>query len=135
MIGRAFRPAAAIAALGLVACAAPSFMPFTVEITDRAAFTADLAACPKYAAQYQQSLSVRRVAQTAAAGAVSNGPAAVINPAVGGVVIGLGAASSGASEIAGELGVIDLNVDKITAHCLHDKGQRSGAYLVIDPNL
>jgi hypothetical protein len=48
---------------------------------------------------------------------------------------GIGAVVGAGSELATELGVIDANVDKIAARCLHDKGLKTGTYLVIDPNL
>lgn len=138
----------AVLALTIGGCASPSFTPYTVEIAGAhgaidctkspdsgTAFCTDLKACQHYAAAYDQSLSVRRLAQATVTGAALNGPAALVSPPTAPVVIGASALSSGASEIAGELGVIGANIDKITAHCLHDKGQKSGAYLVIDPNL
>jgi hypothetical protein len=127
----------AFAVFFLTGCAAPTFTPFTVEIANTGAFRADLAVCQKYAAQYRQSLSPRRVLESSVVGASSNAPTAVAtaDPGIGAAVIGLGAASAVGNEVAAELGLIDLNVNKITASCLHDKGERSGLYHVIDPNL
>ncbi len=135
------------AAALLAACGTPAYTPYTVEIQgahgtidctkapdSATGFCVDLKACQQYAAAYRQSLSARRIVQSGGTAAIGNAPTAVVSSGLAPFIIGAGVVSGAGNELAGELGVIDFNIDKITGRCLHDKSMRSGAYLVIDPN-
>jgi hypothetical protein len=123
----------------LAGCAAQSVQTFTpfvpkAEMKSQATFDVDLAACRAYALEYlsgKSDLDPVSVASATAQGALSNLAEIAVSP----VATGLSGVGSGSSEITSELGLNSNEGKKVVAVCLHDRGERSGAYHVMAPEL
>lgn len=123
------RPTAILAALGLLSACAP-FTPFAVEISDQSQFTSDLSTCQGYATLYHPGINPLDLASSGALGAIQNAPAGAVNPLIP-VIGALGGTTTAA--ING-LDLLSTNQRKIVTLCMAAKGDKSGKYLVIDPN-
>ena len=131
MAGRlALRIAVLASLLLLAACAAPTFSPYTVEISDPQKFDADLVLCQGYAAAYPKTLSVQAIGAGTVVGAAQNAAGAAVNP----LVPVIGALGGAAQATISGLGAFGTNERKIIISCMIAKGERSGAYLVLEPN-
>jgi uncharacterized membrane protein len=124
------RMRAGVILLGLFLSACAPYSPYAVEISDQTLFTADLKTCQTYAASYRAGFSLGGIASAAAEGAANNAPAAAVNP----LVPVLGALGGATSATISGLDLMDSSQRKIVARCMTLKGERSRAYLVIDPN-
>lgn len=113
----------------LAACATP-YEPYTPDVVDRDAYTADLAACQAKAEAYKPGLDLRTIGAAGVQGAASNAATAVLNP----LVPVAGALGNSFSTLLSQLGLLNSDRKKITARCMANKGRSSGAYEVIDPN-
>jgi hypothetical protein len=112
------------------ACASPTEAPYAVEIQDRNAFTADLAACTTYAENYHPGFDASAVGEAALKGAASNASGAAVNvlvPALG----GLGAATT---ETLNRLDIFTGAKRAVFVRCMSLKTQRDGSALVLEPN-
>jgi hypothetical protein len=121
-----------LAAVGCVlsACAgAPPPAPITFEIADWNAYRADLAMCKVYAQQARQSLSLSSVGTAGAKAGLATAPTAAVNPLA--PVIGAVAGASG--EALNELNVLGQKEHSLVVDCMKRKGDKSGAYFVLDP--
>jgi hypothetical protein len=122
--------ALAAVACALSACATkPVPAPITFEITDWTSFRADLAMCRVYAQQARQSLSLSSVGTAGAKAGLATAPTAAVNPLA--PVIGVVAGASG--EALNELNLLGQDERRLLANCMRRKGDKSGAYFVLDP--
>lgn len=124
-----YRPAPLLALL-LCACAAPTYQPYTVEVIDPIIFRSDLSLCQGYAKAYPQAFSPTAVVAAGVAGGLQNAPGAAVSP----LVPVVGALGSAAEAVLSGIDVLNSNQRKIVIMCMTQKGIRSGAFLVLDPN-
>lgn len=115
--------------VGLAACAA-EISPYAVEITDRAQYAADLKACQGYVQEYPKHFSVGAVGAGIVEGAAQSAAAGAINP----IIPAIGALGGGVQAGMEGLNLSSENGQKMVALCMAKKGERSRAYLVMDPN-
>lgn len=105
------------------------YRPYVVEVRDQAALDSDIAACRRYAEAYHRPVDAGGVGSHAATSAAANAAGAAINPLVP-VIGGLGGAGA---EVITDLDMAGVVGRKIFVKCLDRKGERSGAYLSLDP--
>jgi hypothetical protein len=121
--------ALALACAWLSGCAnAPA--PLAFEVTDPVAFLRDFDMCKGYAAQGRQSFSVGSIATAGAKAGLGSAPAAAVNPIVP-AIAALGGASG---EALAELNLLGTTERRLVTRCMERKGDKSGAYFVLDPN-
>jgi hypothetical protein len=100
------------------------------ELKSEPAFTSDLALCRSYAAQGRQVFSAGDIATAGAKSALENAPGAAVSLAVP-AIAALGAS---ASEALSELNLLGTTERRLVTRCMERKGDKSGAYFVLDPN-
>ena len=123
--------AAILAALLLAGCSSiANFHPYVQDVKDPAALAADEKDCLGYAQGYTTPLDLQGIGEAGVKGIANNAAEGVLNPLVP-VAGGLGGASVA---LLNNLGVLNGDQRRVFLICLHDRGERSRAYAVIDPN-
>jgi hypothetical protein len=115
------------ALLGSVA----TYQPYVQDITDQSVLTKDMADCRAHALAFNEPLSVTGIAVAGTKGVSSNAAGAAVNP----VVPLLGGVGAAGTELMNELNVLGDRQKRVFLICLHDRGERSRAYDVLDPGL
>ncbi len=118
------------AACLLTGCATAPPTPMVFETKDQVSFDADLALCRTHAAAARQSLSASGIATAGGKAALQSAPSAAINPLVPAVA----AAGGATAEALSELNILGQVERHLIVHCMERKGDKSGAYFVLDPN-
>jgi hypothetical protein len=120
----------ASAAFLLAGCVGTIPAPKVFEVKDQAAFETDFTLCKGYAAKAGRGLSIGDISTAGAKAGLENAPGAAVNLGVP-AIAALGGA---ASETLTELNVLGQTQRRLTVHCMERKGDKSGAYFVLDPN-
>lgn len=123
-------PAIVLACAWISGCAVTLPPPLVFEVKDTAAFNADFTACKGYAAIARPRLSVRRIGTAGGRYGLQNAPGAAVNP----LVPAIAALGGAASETLDELNLLGQAEQRLVTHCMERKGDKSGAYFVLDPN-
>lgn len=118
-------------ALGIAGCAPFSgYEPYVKDVVSPSVFAHDEGDCLKYAQGYSEKFNAASIGTAAAKGAASNAVGAVVNP----WVPVLGAAGSASVALLDSVGVLTDKQRIVFLKCLDHRGERSRAYMVIDPN-
>jgi len=115
----------------LAACVSPTVEPYAVEVTDKAEYSADLAACAGYAKAYSKPLSVSVIGESAFKGAAANASSGAINA----LVPVLGAAGNATTEMLNELDLLSTLQRAVFVKCMDKKTERDRSALILEPNL
>ena len=110
------------------------FVPYTPELNQPSVFTEDLGLCRKYALDYLSTKGNINPSQIAQEG-LREGSSKMGYIALSPWAPALGALGAASAETLSQLGLDSKEAKKIISVCMHDKGQKSGAYSVFDPNL
>ncbi len=122
---------AALALLALSACATASVPAIDIrEVTDPAAMAKAESACAGYALSHKSALSLASIGNQTMQGGLNNLAGAAINP----LVPAAGAAGGAGAELLREFGLMNLDQRHVYVKCLTLKGERSGAFLVVEPD-
>lgn len=108
----------------------PVLDAYVPVVSDAAALERDKAECKKYALAYHEPFSLGSVGTAAIKGAGQNAAEIPINP----IIPLAGAAGSAGVATLDSLGILSDKQKRVYVICLHDRGQKSGAYSVMDPN-
>ena len=103
--------------------------PFAIDIKDQAAYDADLKDCTAAAKAYHKSLSLGAVASGAVIGGAQNAAGAAVNP----LVPAIGALGGATTAAVSGIDALGLNQQKVLNLCMDRRGERSRAYLVLEP--
>lgn len=123
---------ASLAVVVLVGCASPiELAPYIQDITDPVALARDKKECGNFALAFHEPLSASRIGTSAAKGAASNAAGAAVSP----FVPVLGAAGGALTTTLDEIGVLNGKQRRVYLRCLDHRGERSHAYMVVDPDL
>lgn len=106
-----------------------TFVPYVQDVTDPAVLVSDTAACRAHALDYETPLDLEVIGTASLKGAAGNAAGGAVNPLVP-VLGGLGGASVA---LLDSLNVLSENQQRVFLICLHDRGERSRAYDVMDP--
>lgn len=109
----------------------PVLDAYVPVVSDAGALERDKGECRKYALAYREPFSLGRVGTAAVRGAGQNAAEAPINP----VIPLAGAVGSAGVATLDSLGILSDKQKRVFLRCLTNRGNKSGAYEVMDPNL
>jgi hypothetical protein len=109
---------------------APPTPPIVFEVKDSSAFIDDFALCSSHALEAKRRVSVSSIGVAGARSGLSTAPTAAINP----LAPAIGAVAGATSEALNELNVLGHDAQRLTVRCMERKGDKSGAYFVLDPD-
>lgn len=125
------RPLAFALILVLAACGDIStYQPYVQDINDPAALAKDEGDCLKHAQVYSVQFDFEGIGTAGLKGMAENAPGGAVDP----LVPALGGIGGATSALLDSLGVLSDKQRRVFLICLHDRGERSRAYDVMDPN-
>jgi len=102
--------------------------PAAVEITDRAAYKADLATCIAEVKLLPEHFDLQHLGAGAVSGAANGLPGVTLNPLVPVLTAAGGMASAGFDD----LNVLGIQAKSRVNKCMTAHGLKSGAYVIVD---
>jgi hypothetical protein len=121
-----------IAVLFLAGCTSVAdYRPYVQDVVDQIRLAADEKDCLVHAQAYSTPLALGSVGEALFKGAASNAAEGVINP----LVPAAGGVGGASVALLNSLGVMSGDQRKVFLICLHDRGEHSQTYHVMDPNL
>lgn len=123
-----------LAGLSLCGCGAmmePDWNAYSIDVSDVRALKVDAIQCKNYALSYKSDLSISRIATAGIRGAGNNVAEAPISP----IIPLAGAAGGAGAEALSGMNIVTDKRRRIYLRCLYEKGQRSGKYAIVDPDL
>ena len=122
----------AILAVALLAgCSSVAdYRPYVQDVVDPATLVSDERDCLKHAQDYSTPLDLQSIGAAGLKGVAGNAAGGAVNP----LVPALGGLGGASVALLDSLGVLSDQQRRVFLICLHDRGERSRAYDVMDPN-